>query len=269
MKPSSAAFVVMVRTFLICAWYAFSITTHAQSTLSRSPFAQSDSDQEARSEELQGSAAVHATFSRDGSHVYAIDLETPHLFDIDLQKNVVSILNLGASIDNKSIISVGTSKSDDLLVVTTRAAWSCKPGSKACNKLCGAPEGSQFAAIAYDPKSSGILFSTRTSFDWPAQSNASADPAMFLAAGAKEPKPVWLRRVGFLDGIAFASDGQQHFRFSLTRRIKRAFSLCRQPRARCGYLPCEGSNMYPWVTSIRLNSEPPMPATGGTLLAGC
>jgi hypothetical protein len=30
-----------------------------------------------------------------------------------------------------------------------------------------------------------------------------------------------------------------------------------------------GSNVYPWATSIRLNSEPPMPATGGMVLAGC
>ena len=30
-----------------------------------------------------------------------------------------------------------------------------------------------------------------------------------------------------------------------------------------------GSNVYPWATSIRLNSEPPMPKTGETVLAGC
>jgi hypothetical protein len=65
--------------------------------------------------------------------------------------------------------------------------------------------------MAYDPKSGGILFSTRTDFDWPAQNNNEADPAMFLAAGAKEPKPVWSRRVGFLDGITFAPDGHLFF----------------------------------------------------------
>src|SRR5438874_7876028 len=30
-----------------------------------------------------------------------------------------------------------------------------------------------------------------------------------------------------------------------------------------------GVNVYPWATSIRLNSEPPMPETGGTVLARC
>jgi hypothetical protein len=65
--------------------------------------------------------------------------------------------------------------------------------------------------MAYDPKSGGILFSARTDFDYPAQTNDSEDPAMFLAAGAKEPKPVWSRRVGFLNGIAFAPDGQLFF----------------------------------------------------------
>jgi hypothetical protein len=124
---------------------------------------------------------------------------------------VVSTVDLGALIENKSIISVGTGKSGDLLVATTRVAWSCKPASKACKKLCSAPEGVQFAAIAYDPKSGGILFSTRTDFDWPAQSNDNAGPAMFLAAGAKEPKPAWSRRVGFLDGITFSSDGELFF----------------------------------------------------------
>ena len=34
---------------------------------------------------------------------------------------------------------------------------------------------------------------------------------MFLAAGTKEPKPVWSRRVGFLDGITFAPDGHLFF----------------------------------------------------------
>lgn len=160
---------------------------------------------------MTDSAAVEATFSRDGSHIYAIDFETPRLFDIDLQKNVVSTVDLGASIDNKSIISVGTAKSGDLLVATTRAAWSCKPASKACKKLCSAPEGVQFAAMAYDPQSGGILFSTRTDFDDPAQKNNDADSALFLAAGTKEPKPVFARRVGFLDGITFSPDGQLFF----------------------------------------------------------
>lgn len=185
----------------ICALFLFSITGYAQP----------DSEQETPSKELQGSAAVEATFSKDGSHVYAIDIETPHLLDIDLQKNVVSIVDLSASIDNKSIISVGTAKSGDVLVATASAAWSCNPVKKACKKLCGTPEGIQFAAIAYDPKSGGILFSTRTDFDWPAQSNNDADSAFFLAAGTKEPKPVFARRVGFLDGITFAPDGQLFF----------------------------------------------------------
>jgi hypothetical protein len=194
----------------ICALFAFSITGFAESTPSPSPSAQSDSEQ-ATPSELTDSAAVHATFSRDGSHVYAIDFEASHLFNIDLQKNVVSTVDLGASIDNKSIISVGTAKSGDLLVATARAAWSCKPASKACKKLCSAPEGVQFAGMAYDPKSGGILFSTRTDFDWPAQTNNDSDSALFLAAGAKEPKPVFARRVGFLDGITFAPDGHLFF----------------------------------------------------------
>ena len=213
MKLTWTGFAVTLRVFLagICALFAFSIAGFAQSTPSPRPSAPSGSEQGTPSE-LTDSAAVHATFSRDGSHVYAIDFEAPHLFNIDLQKNVVSTVDLGASIDNKSIISVGTAKSGDLLVATARAAWSCKPASKACKKLCSAPEGVQFAGMAYDPKSGGILFSTRTDFDWPAQSNdSSAEPAMFVPAGAKEPKPVWSRRVGFLDGIAFAPDGQLFF----------------------------------------------------------
>jgi len=195
----------------ICTSLALSITTHLQAAASPTPSAQPNSEGQTGSEELKGSAAVLATFSRDASHVYAIDLETSNLFDIDLQKNAVSTINLGASIDNKSIMSVGTGKSGDLLVATPRAAWSCNPASKACKKLCSAPEGVQFAAMAYDPKSGGILFSARTDFDYPAQTNDSEDPAMFLAAGAKEPKPVWSRRVGFLNGIAFAPDGQLFF----------------------------------------------------------
>ena len=210
---TSTGFAVIPRAFVarICALFVFRITGYAQSSPSPSPTAQSDSKRETPSEELKGSAAVEATFSRDGSHVYAIDIETPHLLDIDLQKNVVSVVDLGASIDNKSILSVGTGKSGDVLVATARAAWSCNPVRKACKKMCSAPEGVQFAAIAYDPKSGGILFSTRTDFDWPAQSNNDAGPAMFLAAGAKEPKPVFARRVGFLDGITFSPDGQLFF----------------------------------------------------------
>src|SRR4029453_358323 len=180
------------------ALFALSITTYAQATSSPSSPAQSNSEQQTRSEALKGSAAVLATFSRDGSHVYAIDLETSNLLDINLQKNAISMIDLGASINNKSIMSVGTTKSGDLLVATPRAAWSCNPVSKACKKLCSAPEGIQFAAMAYDPKSGGILFSTRTDFDWPAQTNNDVGLAMFLAAGTKEPKPVFARRVGFL-----------------------------------------------------------------------
>jgi len=213
MKVTWTGFAVTLTAFFagICALFVFSITGYAQSAPSPSPSAQPDSERETPSKELQGSAAVEATFSRDGSHVYAIDIETPHLLDIDLQKKVVSIVDLGASIDNKSIISVGTAKSGDVLVATARAAWSCNPARKACKKVCSAPEGVQFAAIAYDPKSGGILFSTRTDFDWPAQSNNDAAPAMFLAAGTKEPKPVFARRVGFLDGITFSPDGQLFF----------------------------------------------------------
>ncbi len=214
MKLTWTGFAVTLRAFFagFCALFAFSITGYAQSAPSPSPSAQPDFERETRSEELQESAAVEATFSRDGSHVYAIDIETPHLLDIDFQKNVFSIVDLGASIDNKSIISVGTGKSGDLLVATARAAWSCNPARKACKKLCSAPEGVQFAAIACDPKSGGILFSTQTDFDDPAQSNDNAGPpAMFLAAGAKEPKPVLSRRVGFLDGITFSSDGGLFF----------------------------------------------------------
>jgi hypothetical protein len=191
---TSTAFAVTVRTFLICALCALSVTAHGQSTPSPSPSEQSESEGETRSAELQGSAVALATFSRDGSHVYAIDLETSNLLDINLQKNAISTIDLGASIDHKSIMSLGTAKSGDLLVATPRAAWSRNPASKACKKLCSAPEGVQFAAMAYDPKSGGILFSTRTDFDDPAQSNDSAEPAMFLPAGAKEPKPVPTRR---------------------------------------------------------------------------
>jgi hypothetical protein len=195
----------------MCALFALSVTTYAQAIPSPSPSAESHSEEEPRSEELQGSAAVHATFSRDALHVYAIDIETSNLLDINLEKNAISTIDLGTSIDKQLIISLGTTKSGDLLVATPKAAWSCKPASKTCKKLCSAPEGVQFAAMAYDPKSGGILFSTRTDFDYPAQSNDSAEPAMFLAAGAKEAKPVWSRRVGFLDGIAFAPDGQLFF----------------------------------------------------------
>jgi len=212
-KLTWTGFAVTLRAFFagVCALSAFSITGYAQSAASPSPSAQPDSERETRSEELKGSAAVEATFSRDGSHVYAIDFETSNLLDINLQKNAISTIELGAAIDNKSIISLGTAKSGDLLVATPRAAWSCNPASKACKKLCSAPEGVQFAAMAYDPKSGGVLFSTRTDFDWPAQSNDNADPAMFLAAGAKESKPVWSRRVGFLDGITFSPDGKLFF----------------------------------------------------------
>jgi hypothetical protein len=211
-KLTWTGFAVALRAFFIgvCALFAFTVTAYAQSAPSPTPSAQPDSEQETPSE-LTDSAAVQATFSRDGSHVYAIDFETPHLFDINLQKNAISTIELGASIDNKSIISLGTAKSGDLLVATPRAAWSCNPARKACKKLCSAPEGVQLAAMAYDPKSGGILFSTRTDFDSPAQNNNDTDPAMFLAAGAKEAKPVWSRRVGFLDGITFASDGHLFF----------------------------------------------------------
>jgi hypothetical protein len=212
-KLTWTGFAVTLRAFFagVCALFAFGITGYTQSVPSPSPSPQPDSERETRSEELKGSAAVEATFSRDSSHVYVIDLETSNLLDINLQKNAISTIELGASVDNKSIISVGTAKSGDLLVATPRATWSCNPASKACKKLCSAPEGVQFAAMAYDPKSGGILFSTRTDFDWPAQSNNDADPAMFLAAGAKEPKPVWSRRAGFLDGITFSPDGGLFF----------------------------------------------------------
>jgi hypothetical protein len=213
MKLIWTGFAVTLRAFFagFCALFAFSITGSAQSAASPSPSAQPDSEQETRYEELQGSAAIHATFSLDGSHVYAIDLETSNLLDINLQKNAISTVDLGASVDSKSIIAVGTAKSGDVLVATPRAAWSCNPARKACKKLCSAPEGVQFAAMAYDPKSGGILFSTRTDFDDPAHSNNDADPAMFLAVGAKEAKPVWSRRVGFLDGITFSPDGELFF----------------------------------------------------------
>lgn len=140
MKLTWTGLAVTVRAFFVglCALFAFSITGFAQSTPSPSPPAPSDSEQETPSE-LTDSAAVQATFSRDGSHLYAIDVETPHLFDIDLQKNVVSTVDLGASIDNKPIISLGTAKSGDLLVATPRAAWTCKPESNACKKMCSAP----------------------------------------------------------------------------------------------------------------------------------
>jgi hypothetical protein len=208
----ASAFQKLIKIVMgLCALFALTIPTYTQAAPSPSPSAQPDSEGQTRSKELKGSAAVLATFSRDGSHVYAIDLETSNLLDINLQKNAISTIDLGASIENMSIMSVGTAKSGDLLVASARAAWNCNPASKACKKLCSAPEGVQFAAIAYDPKSGGILFSTRTDFDWPAQTNDSEDPAMFLAAGAKEPRPVWSRRVGFLDGIAFAPDGQLFF----------------------------------------------------------
>jgi hypothetical protein len=193
----------------ICALFALSITTYAEAT--PSPSAQAESEGEPPSEELKGSAAVLAAFSRDASHVYAIDLETSNLFDVNLEKNTISTIDLGSSIDHKPVMSVGTDKSGDLLVATPRAAWSCKPATKACKKLCSAPEGIQFAAMAYDPKGGGILFSTRTDFDYPAQTNHDVDPAMFLAAGAKEPRAVWSRRVGLLDGIAFAPGGGLFF----------------------------------------------------------
>jgi hypothetical protein len=211
-KPTRTGFTVTVRAFFAgaCALFAFSIIADAQSAPSPSPCAQPDSEQETPSE-LTDSAAVQATFSRDGSHIYAIELETSNLLDVDLQKNAISTIELGGSIDNKSIMSLGMAKSGDLLVATPRAAWSCKPASKACKKLCSAPEGVQFAAMAYNPKGGGILFSTRTDFDDPAQNNKDAGPAMFLAPGSKEPKPVWSRRVGFLDGITFAPDGQLFF----------------------------------------------------------
>jgi hypothetical protein len=43
-----------------------------------------------------------------------------------------------------------------------------------------------------------------------------------------------------------------------------------QPQTAAIYFPCAGGvNVYPWATSMRLNSEPPIPETGGTVFARC
>src|SRR5262249_31313798 len=57
------------------------------------------------------------------------------------------------------------------------------------------------------------------------------------------------------------------------RRLVRGAERIRLSRYRlfktqCAYFSqCGGVNVYPWATSMRLNNEPPMPKTGGLVLA--
>lgn len=92
------------------------------------------------------SFAADATFSKDGKRVYAIEFaspgdKTPHLFDVDIEKQSASKIDLGPLINNKPIVAVSTSNSGDLLAATAQDAWSCNIEKKSGRKLCNAPKG--------------------------------------------------------------------------------------------------------------------------------
>jgi hypothetical protein len=158
------------------------------------------------------SFAADATFSKDGQHVYAIESETSHLFDIDIAKQSASKIDIGPLINNEPVVAIATSNSGDVLVATAHDAWSCDIDKKSCTKLCSAPEGVEFKEMAYNPKTDALLFSTRTGVDL--FEGSKLDPtegAFLLEHGAAKPLPVAMRRVAYMRGIAFSSDGQLFF----------------------------------------------------------
>ena len=108
-------------------------------------------------------------------------------------------------------MALSTSNSGDLFVATTQDAWSCNIDKKSCTKLCSAPEGVEFNDMAYNPKDGGPLFCTRTGVEPRGESDDPNKGAVYLERGTSKPLPVLLRRLDYLQGIAFSSDGQLFF----------------------------------------------------------
>jgi hypothetical protein len=158
-----------------------------------------------------------ATFSKDGQHVYAIEFASPvdktsHLFDIDIEKQSASKIDIGAQIGSKPIVAVTTSKAGDLLIATEDAAWSCNIDRKSCTKLCSVPEGLKFKDLACTPGNSAILFSTRDGLSFQEKPDVNPWRAAFVFDyGEGKLFPVGTRRVESIDGIAFSPQSDLFF----------------------------------------------------------
>jgi hypothetical protein len=166
---------------------------------------------------LARSFASDATFSKDGKHVYAIEFaspvdKTPQLFDIDIEKQSASKIDLGPLINNKPIVAVSTSNSGELLVATPQGAWLCNMEKKSCRRLCDAPKGLEFKEMAYNPANGSVLLSTRDELAFNEKPDLNPYRAAFvLEHGEGNLFPVYTGRVEYLDGMAFSPRGDLFF----------------------------------------------------------
>jgi hypothetical protein len=150
-------------------------------------------------------------------HVYAIEFaspgeRTPHLFDVDIEKQSASKIDIGSQIENKPIVALATSASGDLLVSTAESAWSCNIDKKSCTRLCTAPKGLQFKDMACNPENNVILLSTRDGEMFHEKPDSDHRRGAFvLERVLGNLFPVEMRRVDYIDGIVFSSQGDLFF----------------------------------------------------------
>lgn len=107
--------------------------------------------------------AADAAFSNDNQRIYALSgTETkPALREINLSTKTARVIPLIELGNVHRVNGVASGDGGKILFVTDINLWAFDPRSRQAEKLCSAPPGTGFAAVAYDPKGGAIYITAQ------------------------------------------------------------------------------------------------------------
>jgi hypothetical protein len=173
---------------------------------------------------------AEAVFSLDEQSVFLATPKGP--LELDLTTKSARLLKAPAKLNPGMEYGVSLSNAGDLLFAGNEDARSYDLAKQTWTSLCRAPAGTEFTDIAYNPADVSIVLQTTD------QKGSSA--YWRLAKGTGKPIQVRLRRVQYLSGFTFDSQGRLYFGYNGDLWIG---SICNVPEDK------EGGY---WVCGIRI-----------------
>jgi hypothetical protein len=145
--------------------------------------------------------AANVAFTNDNQRIYSIsstdDVTKRALREIDLSTNTVRVIPLRGLADHEEVRGVASGDGGKILFVTDRNLWVFDPRSRQAEKLCSAPPGTGFAAVAYDPKSHAAYVTIQGEND-----------KLFMVKTGCELVPVMMQPHAEISNLAFSSEGK-------------------------------------------------------------
>lgn len=148
--------------------------------------------------------SAEAAFSKDGSTVYCCRSEGMLAVHLNPYSEVST--KLPDSLGEIPIRAVTLRPSDgSLLLATSNAVWAFSPEKNTATKLFDKPAGSEIKDLAFDPISGGLLVTV-----YP-EAGKDESRVWWVKRGSIVAKIIFVRRLDYIDGPVFSSDGRLFF----------------------------------------------------------